>query len=57
MEYYDRRYTGLVKEKLGTDIIDTQRAYSILFYCMGSVGMTQEWVWYPIREDTIYKWQ
>ena len=32
------------KEKLGTDLLDTQLAYSIRFYCMGSVGMTQEWV-------------
>ena len=31
-------------KKLGTDILDTQLAYSIRFYCMGSVGMTQEWV-------------
>ena len=34
----------MVKEKPGTDILDTQLAYSIRFYCMGSVGMTQEWV-------------
>jgi len=44
VEYFDRRYTELVKEKLGTDILDAQLAYSIRFYCMGSVGMTQEWV-------------
>ena len=44
LEYFVRRYTDLVKEKLGTDILDTQLAYSIRFYCMGSVGMTQEWV-------------
>ena len=43
LEYFVRRYTELVKEKLGTDILDTQLAYSIRFYCMGSVGMTQEW--------------
>ena len=30
--------------KLGSDILDTQLVYSIRFYCMGSVGMTQEWV-------------
>lgn len=35
---------GSRKKKLGTDILDTQLAYSIRFYCMGSVGMTQEWV-------------
>jgi len=44
LEYFVRRYTELAKEKLSTDIIDTQLAYSIRFYCMGSVGMTQEWV-------------
>lgn len=44
LEYFVRRYTKLVKEKLGTDILDTQLAYSIRFYCMGAVGMTQEWV-------------
>ena len=44
LEYFARRYTELVKEKLGTDILDTQLAYSIRFYCMGSVGMTREWV-------------
>ena len=38
------RYTDLVKEKLNTDVIDAQLAYSIRFYCMGSVGMTREWV-------------
>ena len=44
LEYFDRRYSELVKEKLGTDILDTQLAYSIRFYCMGAVGMTREWV-------------
>ena len=44
LEYFVRRYTELVKEKLGTEILDAQLAYSIRFYCMGSVGMTQEWV-------------
>lgn len=42
--YFVRRYTELVKEKLGSDLLDTQLAYSIRFYCMGAVGMTQEWV-------------
>ena len=41
---YYRGYTELVKEKLGTDILDAQLVYSIRFYCMGSVGMTREWV-------------
>ena len=31
-------------KKLGTDLLDPQLAYSIRFYCMGAVGMTQEWV-------------
>ncbi|MBQ9269197.1 MAG: TetR/AcrR family transcriptional regulator C-terminal domain-containing protein [Oscillospiraceae bacterium] len=44
LEYFVRRYTELAKEKLGTDTLDPQLAYSIRFYCMGSVGMTQEWV-------------
>ncbi len=44
VEYFVRRYTDLAKEKLGTEIIGTQLAYSIRFYCMGSVGMTREWV-------------
>ena len=44
VEFFVARYTELVKEKLGTDILDTQLAYSIRFYCMGAVGMTQEWV-------------
>ena len=32
------------RKKLSTDILDSQLAYSIRFYCMGAVGMTQEWV-------------
>ena len=44
LEYFVRRYSELAKEKLGTEILDTQLAYSIRFYCMGAVGMTQEWV-------------
>ena len=44
LEYFVNRDTDLAKEKLGTEILDTQLAYSIRFYCMGSVGMTQEWV-------------
>ena len=44
LEYFVRRYSELAKEKLGTDLLDPQLAYSIRFYCMGAVGMTQEWV-------------
>ena len=43
-EYFVRRYTALAKEKLGADVLDAQLVYSIRFYCMGAVGMTQEWV-------------
>ena len=44
LEYFVTRYMELVKEKLDTGSLDTQLAYSIRFYRMGSVGMTQEWV-------------
>ena len=44
LEYFVRRYSELAKEKLGTDLLDPQLAYSIRFYCMGAFGMTQEWV-------------
>ena len=44
VDYFAKRYTDLAKSKLGTDTLDTQLAYSIRFYCMGAVGMTQEWV-------------
>lgn len=44
LEYFVKRYMNLAKEKLGTDVLDTQISYSIRFYCMGAVGMTQEWV-------------
>lgn len=44
LEYFVLRYTELVREKTGSEVLDPQLAYSIRFYCMGSVGMTQEWV-------------
>lgn len=44
LEYYVERYTKELKERLGTELVDAQLAYSIRFYCMGAVGMTQEWV-------------
>ncbi len=44
LEYFVKRYTELAKEKLRTDLLDPQLSYSIRFYCMGAVGMTQEWV-------------
>ena len=46
LEYFVRRYTELAKEKLQAEVLDPQLAYSIRFYCMGAVGMTQEWVLY-----------
>ena len=49
VEYFVKRYTELAEEKLGTNVLDTQLAYSIRFYCMGAVGLTQEWV----MNDTI----
>jgi len=44
VEYFTARYTELAKEKLGTEVLDTQTAYSIRLYCNGAVGMTREWV-------------
>ncbi len=44
LEYFTERYLRMAKERLGTEILDPQLAYSIRFYCMGAVGMTQEWV-------------
>ncbi len=44
VEYFVARYAELAREKLGTDMLDTQTAYSIRLYCMGAVGMTREWV-------------
>lgn len=35
VEYFTKRYSNLAKEKLGTDLLDPQLAYSIRFYCMG----------------------
>ena len=37
LEYFVRHYTELVKEKPGTDILDTQLSYSIRFYYICSV--------------------
>ncbi len=44
VEYFVERYSCLAKEKLGTDVLDTQTQYSIRLYCYGSVGMTREWL-------------
>ncbi len=44
LEYFVSRYLHLAKERLGSEVLDTQLAYIIRFYCMGAVGMTREWV-------------
>ncbi len=44
VEYFVERYSGMAKEKLGTDTLDTQLQYSIRLYCYGAVGMTREWL-------------
>lgn len=44
LEYFVRRYEAVAKEKLNTDILDTQLRFSIRLYCYGSVGMTREWL-------------
>ena len=44
LEYFVDRYTRLVKEKLGTDTLDTQTLFSIRLYCYGTLGMTREWL-------------
>ncbi len=44
LEYFAERYTGLAKEKLGVERLDTQMKYSIRLYCYGCVGMTREWI-------------
>ena len=36
----------IAKEKLHTDVLDTQLKFSIRHYCYGSVGMTKEWLLY-----------
>ena len=46
LEYFVQRYEKLAKEKLRTDVLDTQLRFSIRHYCYGSVGMTKEWLLY-----------
>lgn len=43
LEYFVQRYSELAMEKLGTDALDAQMAFSIRSYCYGCVGMTKEW--------------
>ena len=44
LEYFVKRYEVIAKEKLNTDVLDTQLRYSIRLYCYGCVGMTKEWL-------------
>lgn len=44
LEYFVKRYELIAKEKLHTDVLDTQLKYSIRLYCYGCVGMTKEWL-------------
>ena len=44
LEYFVKRYEVIAKEKLHTDVLDTQLKYSIRLYCYGTVGMTKEWL-------------
>lgn len=46
VEYFAASYASIAKEKLGTDILDSQLAFSIRLYCYGAVSMTKEWVLY-----------
>ena len=46
LEYFVCRYEKIAKEKLRTDVLDTQLKFSIRHYCYGSVGMTKEWLLY-----------
>ena len=46
LEYFVCRYEKIAKEKLRTDVLDTQLKFSIRLYCYGSVGMTKEWLLY-----------
>ena len=44
LEYFVKRYEHEAKEKLNTEVLDTQLKYSIRLYCYGTVGMTKEWL-------------
>lgn len=46
LEYFVKRYEKIAKEKLRTEVLDTQLKFSIRHYCYGSVGMTKEWLLY-----------
>ncbi len=44
LEYFVKRYELIAKEKLNTDVLNTQLKYSIRLYFYGTVGMTKEWL-------------
>ena len=44
LEYFVKRYELIAKEKLNTDVLDTQLKYTIRLYCYDCVGMTREWL-------------
>lgn len=46
LEYFVQRYEKIAKEKLRTEVLDTQHRFSIRHYRYGSVGMTREWLLY-----------
>lgn len=43
LEYYAGRYMELAKEKLGTDALDKDTAFSIRLYSYGTIAMSREW--------------
>lgn len=46
LEYFVQHYEKIAKEKLRTEVLDTQLKFSIRHYCYGSVGVTREWLLY-----------
>lgn len=44
LEYFVERHTRIAKERLQTNLLDTQTAFSIRLYCYGALGMTREWL-------------
>ncbi len=46
LEYFTESYSRIAREKLHTDVLDTELAFKIRMYCYGSLGMTMEWALY-----------
>ena len=46
LEYFTESYSRIAREKLHTDVLDTEFAFKIRMYCYGSLGMTMEWALY-----------